>query len=159
MPKDEFDPEDPMELFGVALLTDEDTAATMSECFIEEFMRLGYNHKQILALFRNPHYTGLNGVRQTKGEEFVRDAIAELFARWGRPITWLLECGSQRENAQDSPQVAAGETERDGERIDRNMSSHFEPANDPLTGPCSEGAKFTDCGSALHGCTCRNSTH
>jgi len=135
MPKDESSPEDPMELFGVSLLTEEDTTAAMSECFIEEFMRLGYNHKQIFALFRNPHYTGMNGVWQTKGEAFVRDAITEMFARWGRPISWPLECGSQLENAQDSPQVAAEETERDGERIDRNMSSRFEPANDPLTRP------------------------
>src|SRR5262245_40321878 len=46
MPKDEIDPDDPMELFGVGILTDEDTTQAMTECFIEEFLRLGYNHKQ-----------------------------------------------------------------------------------------------------------------
>lgn len=88
MPKDEFDPDDPMELCGVGLFTDEDTTEAMTECFIEEFMRLGYNHKQLLALFRNPHYTGLNMVLQNKGDPFVRDRIAETFAKWGRAITW-----------------------------------------------------------------------
>ncbi len=88
MPKDEFDFEDPLELNGVAFLTDMDTSADMAECFAEEFMRMGYNHKQVLALFRNPHYTGPNMVLANKGETFVRDIISETFERWGRPIQW-----------------------------------------------------------------------
>lgn len=88
MPKDEFDFEDPLELNGVAFLTEEDTSAEMAECFAEEFMRMGYNHKQVLALFRNPHYVGPNMVLANKGEPFVRDIIAGTFARWGRPIQW-----------------------------------------------------------------------
>jgi hypothetical protein len=86
MPKDEFDFDDPLELNGVAFLTDEDTSAEMAECFAEEFLRMGYNHKQVLALFRNPIYVGPNMVLQNKGEQFVRDIIAAMFARWGRPI-------------------------------------------------------------------------
>ena len=58
MPKDEFDFEDPFELNGMAFLTHEDTTNDMAECFIEEFMRMGYSHQQVLALFRNPHYLG-----------------------------------------------------------------------------------------------------
>lgn len=88
MPKDEFDFEDPLELKGVAFLTEQDTSAEMAECFAEEFMRMGYNHKQVLALFRNPHYVGPNMVLANKGEPFVRHIIAETFARWGRPIQW-----------------------------------------------------------------------
>jgi len=86
MPKDEFDFDDPMELNGMALLSDEDTTEPMTECFIEEFMRLGYNHKQVLALFRNPHYVGMNMVLQNRGEEFVKENIREIFTRWGRPF-------------------------------------------------------------------------
>ena len=88
MPKDEFDFEDPLELNGVAFLTAEDTSAEMAECIAEEFMRMGYNHKQVLALFRNPHYVGPNLVLQNKGEQFVRDIISETFAKWGRPVAW-----------------------------------------------------------------------
>src|SRR5262245_47415672 len=88
MPKDEFDFDDPMELNGVGLACNEDTTEAMTECFIEEFMRLGYNHKQILALFRNPHYLGMNMALQNRGEPFVRDAIQQVFAQWGRPISW-----------------------------------------------------------------------
>lgn len=88
MPKDEFDFEDPMELNGIGIVSSEDTTEAMTECFVEEFMRLGHNHKQILALFRNPHYIGMNMALQNRGEPFVREVITELFARWGRVITW-----------------------------------------------------------------------
>ncbi len=88
MPKDEFDFEDPMELNGMALLSHEDTTDAMADCFIEEFMRMGYNHQQIFALFRNPHYLGLNLVLEKRGEPFVRETIAAAFAKWGRPVVW-----------------------------------------------------------------------
>ena len=88
MPKDEFDFDDPMELSGVGLMTTEDTTEPMAECFIEEFMRLGHNHKQILALFRNPHYLGMNMVLQKRGEDFVCDKIAEIFLQRGKIISW-----------------------------------------------------------------------
>jgi hypothetical protein len=93
MPKDEFDFEDPLELNGVGLVCEEDTTEAMTECFVEEFMRLGYNHKhhkQILALFRNPHYIGMNMALQNRGEPFVREKIAEVFARWGRPVAGVV---------------------------------------------------------------------
>jgi len=88
MPKDEFDFEDPMELTGVALLTDEDMTDAMCECFVEEFMMMGYDHTRIFALFRHPQYIGMNMVLQNRGEQFVRDRIGEIFAQWGRPVAW-----------------------------------------------------------------------
>ena len=86
MPKDEFDFEDPLELNGVSFLTEEDNTDTMCECFIEEFMSMGYNAKQVLALFRNPHYLGMNLVLEKRGEPYVRDSIKNIFARWGRIV-------------------------------------------------------------------------
>ena len=88
MPKDEFDFEDPFELNGMAFLTQEDTSEAMAECFVEEFQRMGYGHKQILALFRNRQYLGPNLVYQQRGEPFVCDLIAEAFARRGKLVTW-----------------------------------------------------------------------
>ena len=84
MPKDEFDFEDPFELSGMVFATEEDTTDAMCECFIEEFMRMGYNAKQILSLFRNPHYLGMNMVLEKRGEDFIRQRIGEVFARWGK---------------------------------------------------------------------------
>src|SRR5947207_12883334 len=100
MPKDEFDFDDPMELNGVGLVCGEDTTEAMTECFVEEFMRLGHNHQQILAMFRNPHYIGMNMALQKRGEQFVRDIIGEVFARWGKPVTWPANDVSGREEAQ-----------------------------------------------------------
>jgi hypothetical protein len=88
MPKDEFDFQDPLELNGTAFLSDQDTTNDMAECFTEEFMRMGYNHGQVLALFRNPHYLGPNMAFEKRGEPFIRDLIAEVFARRGKVVTW-----------------------------------------------------------------------
>jgi len=113
MPKDEFDFEDPMELNGVGIASIEDTTEAMTECFIEEFMRLGYNAKQIYALFRNPHYLGMNMVVQNRGEQFVRERIAEMFARWGRPVTWPDSTASPL-----TPALSPGERETCRQSVD-----------------------------------------
>src|SRR6185503_12367862 len=93
MPKDEFDFEDPFELNGMALLSHEDTTNDMAECFIEEFMRMGYSHQKILALFRNPQYLGPHMACEKRGEPFIRDLIAHVFARWGKVVTWPVAAG------------------------------------------------------------------
>jgi hypothetical protein len=107
MPKDEFDFDDPLELNGMALLSDEDTTDAMTECFIEEFMRLGWNHKQVLALFRNPHYIGMNMVLQNRGEEYVKNFIVEVFARWGRAVEFSPRSGDPVERRHSSENNSA----------------------------------------------------
>jgi hypothetical protein len=107
MPKDESDPEDPLELCGVALATHEDTTEPMTECFIEEFLRLGYDHRRIFALFRNPHYVGVNMVFQNRGENFVRAKITEVFAWWGRAVDWP-ESSSSRTPPMPPPELPGG---------------------------------------------------
>lgn len=94
MPKDEFDLDDPLELNGVGIACEEDTTGAMTDCFIEEFMRLGHTPRQILAMFRNPHYLGMNMALQHRGEQFIRDAIATVFAQWGRAVDWENDGGS-----------------------------------------------------------------
>ena len=105
MPKDEFDFEDPFELNGMAFLSHEDTTNDMAETFMEEFMRMGYNHQQLLALFRNPHYIGPNMAFEKLGEPFIRDLIADVFARWGKVVTWPDPGSSRREEAQTPSMV------------------------------------------------------
>ena len=126
MPKDEFDFDDPLELNGVGIVSTEDTTAAMTECFVEEFLRLGYNHKQILALFRNPHYLGMNLAMEKRGEQFVRDTIAEVFARRGQAVVW----------ADSKTGVAAvsnfpGPDLQDGDRRDA-CPTPTDPMGDPL---------------------------
>ncbi len=102
MPKDEFDFEDPFELNGMALLSHEDTTNDMAECFTEEFMRMGYSHTQVLAVFRNPHYLGPNMAYEKRGEPFIRDLIGDVFARWGKAVTWPDPGGNGGEEAHSS---------------------------------------------------------
>jgi hypothetical protein len=111
MPKDEFDFEDPFELNGMAFLTHEDTTNDMAECFIEEFMRMGYSHKQVLALFRNPHYLGPNMAYEKRGEPFMRGLIAEVFARWGRAVTWSDNVSAPAETQHIPPAAAPATTD------------------------------------------------
>jgi hypothetical protein len=136
MPKDEFDPDDPMELFGVGLVTEEDTTHAMTECFIEEFMRLGYNHKQILALFRNPHYTAMNMVLQNRGADFVRVCIAEMFAKWGKAVTWPntgkagVSDNTAPESSQAGPEFSISVSEGERARVCSGTDPMGAPAPD-----------------------------
>jgi hypothetical protein len=118
MPKDEFDFEDPLELNGMAFLTHEDTTAEMAECFIEEFIRMGYGHKQLLALFHNPRYLGPHMAYQQRGEPFIRDLIAEVFARRGRAVDWADAGGAPQEQVQAEAPAAAGSTETETNQTD-----------------------------------------
>jgi hypothetical protein len=125
MPKQEFDFDDPMELNGVGLVCNEDTTEAMTECFIEEFMRLGYNDKQLLALFRNPHYIGMNLALQNRGEAFVREKITEIFQRWGRPIRWA---ASDNSSPPSAPTTALAHEEQPAARTQPELT-------DPMGAP------------------------
>lgn len=81
MPKNEPDIEDPLEMVGMLVPGDD---RKMTECFVEEFMMMGYTDDALLALFRDPFYLGVNRVFQQYGEQFVRDVIAEV--RHGGPV-------------------------------------------------------------------------
>lgn len=113
MPKNEIDPEDPLELCRVGLATGEDTTNVMAECLVEEYLRLGYKPNQLLALFRNPFYTGLHLVIENRGEAYVREVIRDTFARWGRPCVWDAE-PLQRGTSLQSATIPAGGPDADG---------------------------------------------
>ncbi|MFQ5693177.1 MAG: hypothetical protein ACE5IM_09060 [Nitrospinota bacterium] len=83
MPKDEFDPEDPMELMGMALPDPKgDTLRAMAECFVEEFLWMGQEPAQIFNTFLNPAYRGPHLVYRREGERYVRELIEAVCARW-----------------------------------------------------------------------------
>jgi hypothetical protein len=111
MPKDEIDPEDPLELRGVGLVTGEDTTDAMSECFIEEFLRLGHGAGQILALFRHPHYAGVHLVFRHRGEDYVQRKIVEVFGWWNHPVDFgdAPSDGARPEGARSHPPIASSD--------------------------------------------------
>jgi hypothetical protein len=104
MPKDELDPEDPLEAIAVELPAQEDTLVPMAETFIEEFMRMGYSQEAIAGMFQNPFYAGPLMVTRARGTAFVRQLIADTFRKWGRPP------GCHPERSEGSQSYRATET-------------------------------------------------
>jgi hypothetical protein len=84
MPYDDPDPQDPMMLMGVGLPAGPEAQRDMAYAFTEEFARLGYDARQILALFMNPFYAGAHGAFRELGRDEVTAIIAETVAVWGR---------------------------------------------------------------------------
>ena len=96
---------------------------------------MGYGHKQILALFRSPHYLGPNMALEKRGEPFIRELISEVFARWGKQVEW--------------PDIATNPltpalSPSEGERENRSPS-HREPE----TADCPGGLEFSKTRSLL----------
>lgn len=78
-----YEPDDPMELVGVALSADGDALDEMARCIIEEYVREGWDEARLLALFRNPFYRAPHMIYRERGEECVKRVIAEVCAQWG----------------------------------------------------------------------------
>jgi hypothetical protein len=83
MPHDEFVDEDPMELTGIVLPGEPGQLEAMAECFIEEYIRLGWTEQRLMTLFVNPMFLATHRVYRLKGETYVRDLIGRTLARWG----------------------------------------------------------------------------
>jgi|SRR5215510_2629798 len=84
MPYDDPDPQDPMMLVGVSLPADPEADRDMAFAFAEEFARLGYAGRQIVALFREPFYAGAHGAYLRLGEAEIQTIVNETLAVWGR---------------------------------------------------------------------------
>jgi hypothetical protein len=84
MPYGEPDPRDPMLLVGVAVPADAEAEREMAYALAEEFARLGYTAKQILALFRRPFYAGAHRAYRQLGQQEIAEIVAECVAVWGR---------------------------------------------------------------------------
>lgn len=69
----QFEDDDPMELVQVYL--PEGDPEAMAECFVEEFIWLGYDTQQLLDLFRNPFYAGAHAIYRRQGEAYVLGLI------------------------------------------------------------------------------------
>ncbi len=97
MPYDDPDATDPMTLHGVVVETESDAAMRdMAECFVEEYIRSGFDEDRILKMFKTTGYAGPFLAYQTLGEDAIRRIIDELVPLWG---------GRKDETAQ-SPSVA-----------------------------------------------------
>ncbi len=83
MPHAEFVAEDPFELTGFVLPGEPGQLEAMAECFIEEYVRLGWDEQRLLTLFVNPLFLATHRVYRLKGEDYVRSLIRRTVAKWG----------------------------------------------------------------------------
>ncbi len=84
MPYDDPDATDPMALHGVVVETDSTAAMLdMAECFVEEYIRGGFDTDRILKMFQTQGYAGPFLAYQTLGEDAIRRIIDELMPLWG----------------------------------------------------------------------------
>ncbi len=84
MPYGEVDPQDPCELVGAIVPASDEADEEMAECFVEEFALLGFGEERILRLFRDPGYRATHRLLVERGEEWVRERIAAVRARFVR---------------------------------------------------------------------------
>jgi hypothetical protein len=82
MPRDEFVVEDPMELVGMVLPGEPGQLEAMAECLVEEYVRLGWDERRLMALFVSPMFLAPYRIYQHKGEEYVRGLIRSMWAKW-----------------------------------------------------------------------------
>ncbi len=98
MPYDDPDPSDPMTLHGVGVETDDANAMRdMGMCFVEEYLRLGFDADRLLQLFQCKGYAGPRMVYEALGEPAIHAMIAEGIGRRG-PRMASRVCGRQIEH-------------------------------------------------------------
>ncbi len=84
MPYDDPDATDPMTLHGVVVETESDAAMRdMAECFVEEYIRSGFEADRILKMFRTRGYAGPFLAYEMLGEDAIQRIIDELIPLWG----------------------------------------------------------------------------
>ncbi|MBI3694364.1 MAG: hypothetical protein HY238_05950 [Acidobacteria bacterium] len=84
MPYHDPDPADPTILIGVEAPASPASDTEMAYVFAEEFARMGFSEKRLLALFHSPFYAGAYRALRTLGEEKIRAIIGETLDIWGR---------------------------------------------------------------------------
>ncbi len=78
MPYDDPDPTDPMTLQGIVIETDDPgPQREMAVCFVEEYLRMGFDPHEVLKLFQTPEYVGPFMACRELGEEAIRRIIDE----------------------------------------------------------------------------------
>ncbi len=81
MAEKDFEPDDPMELVGVAL--GGGSIEEMAECLVEEYVRDGWDEESLLRLFHDPFYRATYRICQEKGDEYILALIRRAREKWG----------------------------------------------------------------------------
>ena len=77
-----YEEEDPLQLVGMVLPGAPGEIEKMAECLVEEYVRMGWGEKRLMVLFSNPAFMATHRIYRQKGEEYVRQLIREVQAKW-----------------------------------------------------------------------------
>ncbi len=81
MPLREPDATDPMILHGVSVETDQpDAMRHMAACFIEEYLRMGFDPDRVFKMFKTVGYAGPQMAYKALGEAAIRAMLDEQIA-------------------------------------------------------------------------------
>ena len=84
MPYDDPDATDPMTLHGVIIETENnDAMRDMAKCFVEEYVRSGFDEERIMKMFLTEGYAGPFLAYQTLGEDAIHQIIKDVVSLWG----------------------------------------------------------------------------
>ncbi len=78
------DPDDPMELVGVALPQGDVDYDYMARCLVEEYVMLGWNDVQLMSVFTQPNFQATHRIYHDRGEQYVRSLIRSVREQWSR---------------------------------------------------------------------------
>lgn len=78
MPKNEFSPDDPLDLVGCEFEGTATDTENMARCFVEEYFWMGSTPQEILELFKNPFYCSPHQVYQRYGDDWVKGLINDV---------------------------------------------------------------------------------
>jgi hypothetical protein len=84
MTEKDVEPDDPLELRGVALPASRALIEDMAYAVAEEFVRLGHDESWLLKVFRSPFYAGPHQAYRVLGEAPVRAIVRECLQAFGR---------------------------------------------------------------------------
>jgi hypothetical protein len=76
--------DDPMELVGIVIPGEPGELEAMAECFVEEYVRLGWDERRLMTIFHSPMFLATHRIYRQKGEDWVRALIRQTLAKWGR---------------------------------------------------------------------------
>jgi len=79
----EFENQDPMQLVGMVMPGEAGQLEAMAECIVEEYVRLGWDEKRLMTIFRSSMFLATNRIYQIKGEAWVRALIRQTLDKWG----------------------------------------------------------------------------
>jgi len=82
MPYEEFDVEDPMDLVGMVLPGEPGQLEAMAECFVEEYVLMGWDEPRMMTLFVNPMFMATHRIYRQKGEVYVRELIHRVSSKF-----------------------------------------------------------------------------